>query len=66
MPIGLVLILLVLTQMQRELRARRARSTSGPRLVTAAAFGVIWALMRGNSAGWASAEVLLALAGGVS
>jgi MFS family permease len=33
--------------------------------VTAGAFGVVWGLVRGNAAGWASAEVLAALLLGV-
>ncbi|HEX8053725.1 MAG TPA: MFS transporter, partial [Thermoleophilaceae bacterium] len=35
-------------------------------LVTGAAFGIVWGLVRGNSAGWGSAEVLLTLVSGVA
>ena len=33
--------------------------------MTLAAFGLVWGLVRGNSAGWGSAEVVTALGGGV-
>jgi predicted MFS family arabinose efflux permease len=36
----------------------------GLALVSAAAFGIVWGLVRANAAGWASFEVLAALAGG--
>src|SRR4029077_16001903 len=38
---------------------------AGIALVSAAAFGLVWGLIRGNQSGWASAEVLAALSGGV-
>ncbi len=34
--------------------------------MTGAAFGIVWALVRGNSAGWGSAEVIASLLGGVA
>jgi MFS family permease len=34
-------------------------------LVTGAAFGIVWGLVRGNGVGWTSAEVVIALAAGV-
>lgn len=35
-------------------------------LVSGAAFGAVWGLVRGNDAGWSSPEILVALAGGVT
>jgi predicted MFS family arabinose efflux permease len=34
--------------------------------VTGGAFGIVWALVRGNSIGWGSVEILIALAGGIA
>ena len=50
-----------------ESRGRAARlDAGGVVLVTAAALGLVWGLVRGNTAGWGSAEVLGALAVGVA
>jgi predicted MFS family arabinose efflux permease len=38
----------------------------GLALVTAAALGLVWGLVRGNTAGWGSAEVIGTLAGGAA
>jgi EmrB/QacA subfamily drug resistance transporter len=63
-PIGLAAIPLVLTRMQ-ESRGPRARlDVAGLVLVTGAALGIVWGLVRSGSAGWGSIEVLGALAGG--
>ena len=48
-----------------ELRAGTALDVAGLVLVTGAALGLVWGLMRGNSAGWTSPEVLAALAAGL-
>ena len=43
----------------REPRRRPRRSTcAGSALITGAALGVVWGLVRGNGAGWGSAEVV--------
>jgi MFS family permease len=44
--------------------ATRTIQGAGTALVSAAAFGLVWGLIRGNESGWASAEVVAALAGG--
>ncbi|CAG7647111.1 DHA2 family efflux MFS transporter permease subunit [Actinacidiphila bryophytorum] len=58
LPVGIVTI---------ALTARRVGESTGPNnrfdlvgvvLVTLAAFGLVWGLVRGNAAGWSSAEVL--------
>ena len=65
-PIGLVVIPLARTRID-ESRGRPARLDAGGVVrVTVAALGLVWGLVRGNSAGWGSAEVLGALVGGVA
>jgi EmrB/QacA subfamily drug resistance transporter len=65
-PIGLVLIPLAARKID-ESRGRAARfDAGGVMLVTVAALGLVWSLVRGNTAGWTSPEVLGALAGGVA
>src|SRR6476660_1917977 len=63
-PIGLATIPLVLTRM-RESRGPDTRlDFPGLALVTGGALGLVWGLVRGNQAGWGSAEVLGALISG--
>jgi EmrB/QacA subfamily drug resistance transporter len=64
-PIGLVLIPLSLTRIEESFGADTAIDVPGLALVSGAAFGIVWGLVRGNSAGWGSAEVMAALALGV-
>src|SRR4051812_12667067 len=63
-PIGLVAIPLVLTRMKESFGSDTALDIRGLTLVTGAALGVVWGLVRGNSVGWGSAEVIGAIAGG--
>jgi EmrB/QacA subfamily drug resistance transporter len=63
-PLGLVVIPLIRARIG-ETRGPRARpDLVGVALVTAAALGLVWGLVRGNAAGWGSAEVLGALIAG--
>ncbi|HEY4463624.1 MAG TPA: DHA2 family efflux MFS transporter permease subunit [Streptosporangiaceae bacterium] len=63
-PIGLAVIPLAARRI-RESRGTGARlDLGGVVLVTVAAFGLVWGLVRGSAAGWGSAEVTGALAGG--
>ena len=64
-PIGLAVIPLVLTRLQESHGPRRPVDLPGVALVTGAAFGIVWGLVRGNSAGWGSVEVAGMLALGV-
>ncbi|HEY2521492.1 MAG TPA: DHA2 family efflux MFS transporter permease subunit [Streptosporangiaceae bacterium] len=65
-PIGLVLIPLAARKIG-ESRGRAARfDAGGVVLATVSALGLVWSLVRGNTAGWTSPEVLGALAGGVA
>jgi EmrB/QacA subfamily drug resistance transporter len=62
LPAAVVLIPLVRARVAESTGARAALDLPGLILATGAAFGLVWGLVRGNSAGWGSAEVLLALA----
>jgi EmrB/QacA subfamily drug resistance transporter len=65
-PIGLVAIPLVLTRMRESRGPLSALDFRGLALVTLAAFGLVWGLVRANQTGWGSAEVLASLTVGVS
>jgi EmrB/QacA subfamily drug resistance transporter len=63
-PIGVVAIVLVRRRIEESVGARTAIDVRGVALVTGAALGVVWGVVRGNSAGWGSAEVLGSLCAG--
>ncbi len=63
-PIGLLTIPVVLRRVAESYGPRSAPDIAGLTLVTGAALGLVWGLVRGNSAGWGSVEVLSALAVG--
>ena len=64
-PIALVVIPLVLTRMEESRGPDADLDIRGLALVTGAALGIVWGLVRGNSAGWGSFEVIASLAAGV-
>jgi EmrB/QacA subfamily drug resistance transporter len=64
-PIGLLAVPLVLTRIDESRGAARGLDLPGLALITGAAFGVVWGLVRGNAAGWGSAETVLSIAAGV-
>jgi EmrB/QacA subfamily drug resistance transporter len=64
-PIGLAAIPLVLARVDESRGSDAALDLRGFALVTGAAFGIVWALVRGNSAGWGSVEVVASLAIGM-
>jgi len=64
-PIGLAAIPLVLRRIPESYGRRARLDFAGLALVTGAALGIVWALVRGNAAGWGSVEVVGALAAGV-
>jgi EmrB/QacA subfamily drug resistance transporter len=64
-PIGLLTIPVVLRRVGESYGPRNALDIGGLALVTGAALGLVWALVRGNSAGWGSVEVIASLAAGV-
>jgi EmrB/QacA subfamily drug resistance transporter len=65
-PIGVAAIPLVLRRIPESYGPRARLDTPGLVLVTGAALGIVWALMRGNDLGWGSAETIGALAGGLA
>ncbi len=65
-PIGLAAIPLVLTRIPESYGPKARLDTPGLVLVTGAAVGIVWGLMRGNAAGWGSAEVIGTLAAGLA
>jgi EmrB/QacA subfamily drug resistance transporter len=64
-PIGLAAIPLVLSRIEESFGGDTGLDLPGLALISAAAFGIVWGLVRGNSAGWGSLEVVGALAAGL-
>ncbi|WP_028057651.1 MFS transporter [Candidatus Solirubrobacter pratensis] len=65
-PIGLLAVPFVLARVKEGFGSERALDLRGLGLVTGAALGVVWGLVRGNQAGWQSAEVVASLAAGLA
>jgi EmrB/QacA subfamily drug resistance transporter len=63
-PIGLAAIPLVLARVEESFGGDTGLDIAGLVLISAAAFGLVWGLVRGNAAGWGSLEVVGALAAG--
>jgi EmrB/QacA subfamily drug resistance transporter len=57
-PLGLLAVPLVLTRMKESFGPDTALDIRGLALVTGGALGIVWGLVRGNSAGWSSLEVI--------
>jgi EmrB/QacA subfamily drug resistance transporter len=64
-PIGLVAIAFVLVRIPESYGPNAALDIGGLILVTGAAFGTVWGLMRANNAGWTDPEVVTTLAAGL-
>lgn len=64
-PIGLLAIPFVLRRIDESFGPRVRMDVPGLVLVTVAAFGLVWGLVRGNTAGWGSPEIVIALGGGL-
>jgi EmrB/QacA subfamily drug resistance transporter len=64
-PIGAVVIPLVLARIPESFGTPARLDLGGLTLVTGAALGVVWGLMRGNEAGWTSLEVVASLLAGI-
>jgi MFS family permease len=65
-PIAALAIPLVLTRVPESFGPKARLDIRGLALAAVAAFGVVWGLVRGNAAGWGSAEVLGSLLGGLA
>lgn len=63
-PIGLVLVPFVFRHIRESDRVRSAFDLPGVVLMTGSTLGLMWGLVRSNSAGWGSFEVLVTLASG--
>jgi EmrB/QacA subfamily drug resistance transporter len=65
-PIGLLLIPLSARFLSESFGPRPQLDAIGNGLVAAGLFGLTWGLVRANTVGWGTAEVLLTLAGGAA
>jgi EmrB/QacA subfamily drug resistance transporter len=65
-PIGVIAIPLVLRRIPESFGPPTRLDLRGLVLITGAALALVWALMRGNEPGWASAEILVSLLAGVA
>jgi EmrB/QacA subfamily drug resistance transporter len=63
-PLGLVLIPLALLRLDETKGPFGKVDLPGLVLVSAGLFGIVWGLVRGNSVGWGSTEIVGALVGG--
>jgi EmrB/QacA subfamily drug resistance transporter len=63
-PIGLAAIPFVLRKLDESFGPDTGLDIPGLALITVGALGIVWGLVRGNQAGWGSAEVVFALAAG--
>ena len=64
-PIGLIAVALSCARMAESRGQNTALDLPGLLLVSGAGLGIVWGLVRGNTVGWGSPEVLLTLVGGV-
>ena len=64
-PIGLLAIPFVLTRIEESFGGDTGLDIPGLGLISAAAFGIVWGLVRGNVSGWDSLEVVGALVAGL-
>jgi EmrB/QacA subfamily drug resistance transporter len=65
LPIGLIAIVMAWTRLRESFGPAAGLDFPGLALVAAAAFAVVWGLLRGNGSGWSSAEVATSLVAGV-
>src|SRR6266849_1001611 len=63
-PIGLLIVALVLSRVQQSFGPRTSLDLGGLLSVSGASLGLVWGLVRGNSAGWGSFEVKASLVAG--
>ena len=63
-PIGLALIPMAALKVRESLGGQPRLDLAGLPLASAGLFGILWGMVRAGAAGWASGEVIGALAGG--
>jgi MFS family permease len=63
-PVGAALIPLAITKLTESYGPRPRLDLTGLALAGAGLLGIAWGLVRGNDAGWSSAEIITALSGG--
>ncbi|GHO61775.1 MFS transporter [Ktedonobacter sp. SOSP1-52] len=63
-PIGLLVVTLVLSRVQESFGPRTSLDLGGLLSISGASLGLVWGLVRGNSAGWGSVEVKASLVAG--
>jgi EmrB/QacA subfamily drug resistance transporter len=63
-PIGLVLVPLVLFRLEESRGPASRIDLPGLGLASAGLLGIVWGLVRGNSSGWGSPEIVIAVAAG--
>ncbi|MEV0169375.1 EmrB/QacA subfamily drug resistance transporter [Nonomuraea fuscirosea] len=66
LPVGLIVIPLMAWRVDEGVGPNNRFDLAGVVLFTLGSFGIVWALVRGNMAGWGSLEVLSALVLGVT
>jgi len=64
LPVGVIVIPLIRHHLRESTGSGSSLDITGLVLVTAAAMGVVWGLMRAHSVGWLSVEVVSALVAG--
>jgi EmrB/QacA subfamily drug resistance transporter len=65
-PIGALTLPLILRRIDESYGRKVGLDFPGVALITVAALGIVWGLVRGNSSGWGSAEVVGSLAAGIA
>jgi MFS family permease len=64
-PIALAAIPFVLSRLEESFGSDTSLDLPGLALISGAAFAIVWGLVRGNSAGWGSLEIIGALTAGL-
>jgi EmrB/QacA subfamily drug resistance transporter len=65
LPIGMIAVALIVARLRESFGPPAALDIPGLLLVAIAALGLVWSLLRGNSVGWTSSEVMGALGVGL-
>jgi EmrB/QacA subfamily drug resistance transporter len=65
-PIGLIAVPLALTRLTESFGPASRLDLRGLGLASAGLLGIVWAIVRGNTSGWTSPEILGALLGGLA